>query len=121
MAILAQQYPVFQPSMRIIASITNAYNAVITTTFDHNYVSGEIVRIIVPPHFGMQQIDKQKGPITVLSSTTFSIPIDTRLYDVFSVPSTSPANKQYAQVVSIGEITEQIYAALENVLPYRAS
>jgi len=121
MAILAQQYPVFQPAMRIVSGITNAFPAVITTTFDHTYVSGEIVRIIIPPGFGMQQINQQIGPITVLSSTTFSIPIDTTRYDIFSVPSTQPANKQYAQVLSIGEVSDQIYAALQNVLPYRAT
>ena len=121
----AVQFPAFQRAMRNILSITQAENAVITTTFDginpgdHQYQSGLIVRIYVPHNFGMTQIDKLKGTITVLSSSTFSIDIDTTNFDAFIVPSNQPGNNfTPAQVVPVGEINEILTEATQNVLPY---
>lgn len=108
--------PTYQPAMRLISTITQAENAVVTTTFAHDYIDGEIVRMIIPRGFGMRQLDKKTAPITVLSDTTFSIPIDTREFDAYSTPSSSPNDKQCAQVIPIGEIASQIDGATKNVL-----
>jgi hypothetical protein len=108
--------------MRIIIAITNSFPAVITTSFEHQYKSGTIVRIDVPPADGMQQINQQTGPITVLSTTTFSIPIDTTHYDIFALPIAPPPEvNTCALVVPIGEINEMLTAAVQNVLPYPAT
>ena len=96
MTVLAQQFPVYQPAMRIIASITNAFPAVVTTTFAHQYVTGTVVRINIPPGFGMQQINQQTAQITVTGSTTFSLPINTTSFDIFAASSSFPDDKQYA-------------------------
>lgn len=115
MAILALPFPVYQPAMRIVTVITRANPCVITTSFDHQYLTGTIVRIDIPLGFGMQQLNQQFGPITVLSTTTFSLPINTINYDTFIIPS---GNEQWAQSVPIGELTEMLTAAVQNVLPY---
>jgi hypothetical protein len=109
--------PVFQPAKRIISAITNDFNASVTTTTDHDYIDGEIVRIYVPEGFGMEQINQQIGEITVTSSTTFTINIDTSKMDPFSIPADFPYSKQCAQVVPIGEINSTLAAATKNVLP----
>lgn len=122
MTILAQTNPTFQPSMRIISSITNAYPAVVTTTFAHQYKTGTIVRFYIPFVDGMQQLNQQIAPITVTGSTTFTIPIDTTLFAPFAMPvSPPPYVLIYAQVVPIGEINDTLKAAVQNVLPYGAS
>jgi len=118
MAILASESPTFQPAMRIISTITQAYPATVTTTFDHDYESGLIVRIKVPTGFGMTQLNKFKGQVTVTSATQFTIDIDTRTYDAFAVPATSPEDKQYGQVVPVAEENSQLTSATRNVLPY---
>ena len=118
MSIQAFQYPVFQPAMRIITSITNANPAVVTTSFANSYITGTIVRFDIPFSFGMQQLNQQTATITVLTTTTFSIPINTTNYDTFSVPG---GTEQYAQVVPIGEDSSILTAAVQNVLPYSAS
>lgn len=105
--------PTFQPAMRIIQSITKANPAVITTTFDHDYITGEIVRLGIPSGFGMVQADQKTGTITVTSSTTFSIDIDTTSYDAF----VDPGGDQCAQVIPIGEVNSILRAAVKNVLP----
>lgn len=121
MSVQAQKYPVYQPAMRIIQSISQSVQATVTTTFAHQYQTGEIVRIVIPPGFGMQQINQQVAPITVTGATTFTLPINTTYFDTFSTPSTQPLNEQYAQVIPIGEVSSQIYAAVQNVLPYQAT
>ena len=120
MAVLAIPFPVFQRAMRIISTISQAREAHVTTTFAHQYQSGEIVRFIIPPGFGMQQIDQMQAPIIVTGSTTFTVPIDSTIFDAFSAASTFPDNQQYAQVVPIAEIASQLEGATQNVLPYRA-
>lgn len=121
MAILAQQYPVFQPAMRIISGVTNAFPAVVTTTFAHQYGTGMIVRLNIPPGFGMVEANGLKGEIIVTGSTTFEIDIDTTFFDVFDAPSSYPFSYQYAQVVPVGQINELLRFATRNVLPYSAT
>ena len=121
MAILAQTKPVYQPAMRIIASITNANPAVVTTTFAHQYISGTIVRLNFPPGYGMEQANQLFGEIVVTGPTTFSIDIDTTFFDPFTTPATFPDNAQIAQCIPIGENNGILTAAVQNVLPYSAT
>jgi hypothetical protein len=125
MSILAYQYPVFQPAMRIITGITNAFPATVTTSFPHNYLTGLTVRIDLPTGFGMQQLavlcafpNMQTFEITVTGTTTFTIPVDTTNFDAFSAPVTYPADAQYAQVIAVGEDNSILTQAVQNVLPY---
>ena len=112
------QYPVFQPAMRVITDITNSLPVVVTTNLDHQYVNGMTVRLNVPKGFGMVQANKIEGVITVTGPTTFTLPIDTTYFDKFAAPSTFPANRQLAQVMPVGEINSMLSAATRNVLPY---
>ena len=124
----AYQYPLYQPAMRMILSITNANPAVVTTTLngtsagDHLYITGTIVRLDIPPLFGMPQANQLTGTIVVTSPTTFSIDIDTTLFQPYTVPSlTAPYPKTYGQVVPIGEDNDILTAAVQNVLPFSAT
>jgi hypothetical protein len=122
----AVQYPTFQRAMRNILSITQAFPAVITTTFDgvnpgaHDYATGLIARIDIPLGFGMEQANEFLAPITVTSPSTFTMPIDTRNFDAFAIPLFGPPGKfgTPAQVVPVGQINELLTMATVNVLPY---
>lgn len=116
--ILSIQYPVFKPAMRVISNITNAYPAVVTTSTNHNYITGIIVRLLIPNGYGMTQVNKLHADIVVLSDTTFSINLDTTLLSAFTTPITSPEDTQYAQCVPIGEVNSILQASTKNVLPY---
>lgn len=109
--------PTYQPAMRMISAISNATHAAVTTTFDHNYSSGLIVRMYVPKWYGMTQINKKDGIITVTGSTTFTIDIDSMAYDSFSIPSGTPWYvNTFAMVVPVGEINSSLQQATRNVL-----
>jgi hypothetical protein len=113
-------FPVFRPQLMFISAITQADPGVVTTTANHNYLSGLIVRLLIPLPMGtpqlvsMTQLNGMEFPIMVLSANTFSIPIDTSFFDPFVVPPdpqmTSP------QVVPTGEINEILYQAVYNIL-----
>jgi hypothetical protein len=114
----ANPNPIFQPAMRLIASISNAFPALVTTTFAHQYETGLIVRLDLPPAVGMQQANSKTGTITVTSNVTFLVDIDTRTFDLFAIPiSPGPFDNTCAQVVPIGQVNETIYLATQNILP----
>jgi len=120
MSILAIPFPTYQQAMRIISNITNDSSAQVTTTFDHQYKTGLVVRLYVPNGYGMVQVNQLAGSIVVVDDITFNIDIDTRYFDVFIVPITYPENAQYPTVVPIGEINANLDQATKNVLPYSA-
>lgn len=120
MAIYALRFPVYQPAMRVILSITNSFPAIIVTTIDginpaaNDYITGTIVRLDIPTALGMVQADQKTGIVTVINSTTFSIDIDTTYFDPYVVPGLP--NRQRGQVVPIGEINSILTASTINVL-----
>lgn len=106
----------FQPAYRLVTGITNAVNCVVTTSFPHQYFSGTIIRMVVPNGFGMTQINGLFAPLTVLSDTTFSLPIDTTNFDLFANSGTNYA--QTAICSPVGEINSSLQAATQNVLRF---
>lgn len=119
----AIQFPTFQRAMRNILTITQAENALVTTTFDgvnpgnHQYSTGLIARLLIPNGFGMIQANELEVAITVINATQFTIPIDTTNFDAFSVPPYQPGGfGTPAQVVPVGEINSILTESTQNVL-----
>ena len=109
--------PSFERSAKHISAITNAMEATVTTTTDHKYGDGDIVRLLVPRSFGMNQADKLKGEITVTGAKTFTIKVDTTKFDLFAVPAPVPWYvNATAQVLPVGEISANLSGATQNVL-----
>lgn len=123
----AQAKPVFQRAMRIITNITNGFPALVTTSFDHQYAVGDIVRLDIPSFFGMPQANQLAGTIlTIPTANSFTVTIDTTFFDTFAVPShTAPGVKgfgyQYAQVVPFAEINSNLGGATQNILPHHGN
>jgi hypothetical protein len=116
--------PPFEPQMFNILSITNAFPCVVTTTADginpadNGYLTGLIVRLVIPQGFGMVQANGFYSEITVLNSSQFSMPIDTTTMDPFVVPAYNPGhNGTPAQTIPIAEDNEMLRMAVQNVLP----
>ncbi len=118
MSILAYQSPVFKPAMRIVSGITNAFPAAVTTTFSHGYLTGIIVRLVIPLGYGMVQANQLSGTIVVTGATTFTINIDTRYFSTFVTPDSAPENLQSSQCVPFAEDNATLQNAYQNVLPY---
>lgn len=95
----------FIPIRREVASITRANPAVVTTTEDHGYYDGIYVRFFFPANFGMNLLNNQFFEATILSDTTFSIPLDTTMYDAFDA---SLSTTQSPQVIPIAEVASTL-------------
>jgi len=109
--------PTFQRAMRLISAITNAYPAQVTTSFDHEYETGDIVRLNIPRWYGMVQANKLVGTVTVTGATTFTIDIDTSDFNPFNVPAPVPWYvDSYPHVTPVGEISANLGGATKNVL-----
>ena len=121
--ILANAIPIFQPAMRIIETITNTNPAFVATTFDHDYLTGEIIRLIVPEGYGMTQANQLFGTIEVTGPNNFLIDIDTTQFDEFVIPeytllpSGVVVSQQYAQTIPFAESNDMLRGATKNVLP----
>ena len=108
--------PRFEPATRLISSITRANPAVITTSCDHGYLTGCVIRFHIPLSVGMSQLNYEKANITVTGTDTFTVDIDTTKFDSFSIPA-SPSwyDNTCALVVPIGEISSTFTSSVKDV------
>jgi len=76
---------------KTIASISNSNPMQLTTTFPHHYALGMNVTFLIPPQFGMTQLNRLIGQVTQLTSTTLTINIDSTNFTAFTYPSPLPS------------------------------
>ena len=116
----AEQNPTFQRALRLISAITTSNPATVTTSFDHDYETGDIVRISIPKGYGMTEADKFSGKITVTGSDSFIVDdLDSTRFSTFSIPGAIDWNiGKYPSVIPIGEISANLGGATQNTLPH---
>jgi len=73
-----------------IASVTQAFPAVLTTVDDHGYQAGINVTFLVPIQFGMVQLNNQNIQVLSVTNNTLTLNIDTSNYTPFAYPSPLP-------------------------------
>jgi len=82
----------YQPSRFVIEDIGLGSTTTVTTETDHNYVIGQLVRLLVPDVFGTIQLNGREGyVISVPSDTQVVIDINSNSYNTFKAlinPST---------------------------------
>lgn len=91
----------YQPSRFIISSITLGQTTTITTTEDHNYVIGQLVRLIIPPTYGTRQLNEQQGYVIFIPAPN-QVVLDIYSLGFDSFISSSATTK--AQILAIGDI-----------------
>lgn len=73
-----------------ILSITQANPMVVTTVNDHGYVIGMDVTFLIPPSFGMVQLNNQNAQVISVTNNTLTVNLDSTNYTVFAYPSPLP-------------------------------
>lgn len=95
----------YSPRVFDIEDITYSQTTLVTTTEDHDYVIGQMVRLIIPKSFGAQQLNNQTGMV-------IGIPQDDQLVlnivsqgDNAFIPSPTFVNNitTLAQIIAIGD------------------
>ncbi len=96
-------YSMFTPSNRNIANITQASSAVVTTLVDHNYAVGQAVTFSVDSDSGMTQINGLIGNITAVTTSTFTVDIDSSGFTAFKFPLPAIAPYTPSSVTVVGD------------------
>ena len=95
--------PMIYPATRTVINVTQAANAVVTTSVVHNYTVGQKVRMHVPTVCGMTQLDDVVATVlTTPTAYTFTIDVDTTAYTAFAWPLIADFPNQVASVVPAG-------------------
>lgn len=106
---IIQYNPLFYPRNRTVINITQAAQAVVTTSVNHNYTIGQQVRFVIPASCGMTQLNGLQATIVAVSAAgalpTFTIDLDTTGFTAFQWPLLAVSPTSYANVVPIGENT----------------
>jgi hypothetical protein len=81
------------PSSIVITAITNAYPMIVTVNINdlsesNTYIPGQLIRLTIPITYGMFQADGLIGQILSVNGNDISLNIDSRLFDIFTIPST---------------------------------
>ena len=86
--------------MYFIEDVTLGAQTTVTTTEDHDYVIGQLVRLLIPPQFGCRQLNGQTGfVISIPASDQVVLDIYSAGGDAFQ--SSSAANQP--QILAIGD------------------
>ena len=95
----------YEPANVDIDDISQAQNAIVTTSEDHSFVIANQVQFLIPPEWGMYQINRLKGfVISIPQSDQIEVDIDTRAFDAFVTPTPSQfVVIDNAQVASVGD------------------
>ena len=111
---------IFYPRRRVITNITQAANAVVTTSIPHGLTVGQMVRITMPPVPGaaatMSQINGLLGEVTAVGgaingqNTTFTLNIDSTGFTAFAYPLTDNAPFTPPYMTPVGEGTDATIA-----------
>ena len=107
-------YKLFTPQNRVIANITAANPAVVTTLVDHGYIAGEVVRINVPLGCGMTQISGLLATITAVTANTFTTNIDSSAFTAFNFPLPAAVPFTPAEVSPVGEAPVNLITRLDD-------
>lgn len=81
------------PPFLIITAITQSYPMVVTaapsvTYTSSIYVVGQLVRFFVPSSYRMIQANGLTGQILAINGTSYTIDLDSTLFDAFVIPAT---------------------------------
>lgn len=91
----------YQPRNFMISAVSLGYPTTVTTTVDHNYVVGQLVRLLIPPTFGCRQLNGQEAYcIGVPAANQMQLAINSNGDDAYIASSASTQ----AQTVAVGNI-----------------
>lgn len=79
----------FVPKAKYITGITNALNAVVTCSDDHNFSDGEIVSFRVSRDFGMTEMNNKQTRVLSHTNTSITTDIDSNNFTPFIYPTSA--------------------------------
>lgn len=97
----------YQPQVFDISAIDLGYQTIITTSVSHDYVIGQLVRLLIPSKYGSRLLNEQKGYVISIPAAN-QVMLDISSFGVDSfIPSPTflPYQSQtLPQIVAVGDI-----------------
>lgn len=96
----------FQPSVFYISAISLGQTTTITTSINHNYVLGQLTRLLIPSKYGAQALNEQQGYVIAIPALNqVTLDINSINSDPFiSSPTFLPfQSKTPPQIVAVGD------------------
>lgn len=94
----------YQPRVFFISALVKGAQTTITTSVDHDYVVGQLVRVLIPYAYGTWQISKQQGYVlSIPAANQVLVDINSSQANSFiPVPTYNQPTKP--QIIAIGDI-----------------
>jgi hypothetical protein len=91
----------YKPSLFDISAISLGQTTTVTTSVNHNYVIGQVVRLLIPEFYGSFQLNGQQGNVIAIpAANQVTINIVSTNSNAFVIgPTTTPA-----QIAAIGDV-----------------
>ena len=107
----------YKPRQFFISAISLGFLTTVTTTFEHDYVIGQLVRLIIPNGFGSRQLNEMLGFVTSIpAENQVVIDLNSSNADPFI---TNAAIFTQPQIVAVGDInTGEINPCGPNIKPW---
>jgi len=105
----------YQPSQFFISAVSLGINTTVTTTVNHNYVIGQLVRLLIPYGYGCRQLNQQEGYVlSIPAANQVLISLDSsKNVDNF----TNPGYRQQPQIVAVGDVNTGIISSIGTNIP----
>lgn len=93
----------YQPSVFTISALARGIQTTITTSVDHNYVVGQLVRLLIPSFYGSFQLNGQDGYVnSIPAANQVVVGINSTQANAFiSSPTYGPTPPQ---IVAVGDV-----------------
>jgi hypothetical protein len=91
-----------------VTNITQAAQAVVTVSIQHQYVVGQKIHLSIPSGFGMQEADQQTAIILAVTAYTMTVDLNTSSFSAFAFPPSSaiPGAPGFATLAPAGQSTQ---------------
>jgi len=97
----------YQPSRFVISAITRGITTTITTTVAHNYVIGQLVRLLIPTAYGSFQLNgTQSYVVSIPSTTQVELALQSTDTSAFIATPTPAFNFSQPQILAIGDLNQ---------------
>ena len=108
-------YPgIWQPQSCLITKITQAADAVITTSVDHGYVADQLIYLAVAPQFGMSEAAGKITKIKSVTANTMTVELDTTGFTAFAFPASTAGPFDFPNLSNYGTDSSLVLNAYRN-------
>ena len=111
---------IYIPFVCTINNITRDTTTKVFFTTTHGFVKGNLVRLYIPPQWGIVELNGLKGYVVAVSNTTITVDIDSTKFTQFSTPSvTYPVIVQQPQAIPAGDANTGYSTIVSNNKQFR--